>query len=342
MAGQKEKLNRADSIRRRRADAAGSAAAPKGQRTPDAAVLRNTPVFVRQGVVGTSVVQRTRTQVKRKVALPLRSGAEMIISGLPIVRFGWRLVSGVLALFMAVIITLVITTDTFTTSALSIQGLRRVNAADVAGVLDLGGTPAYLLDPDEILLDIQTSFPEFYDVNVDITYPAVVNISLKERGPVIAWKYDTLTLWVDADGNVFTPRGEADGLITVESSVAPPRIQVQMTDREIQIARELGRLEQTEEVMMKDGPVDPDLVKQILYLASQKPEITSLSYTPRNGYGWHDDQRDWNIFFGPTLDDLGQKLLLYAAIKDYVLEKGISIEAISVAFTQAPFYRLEK
>ena len=342
MAGQKEKLNRADSIRRRRADAADETAAPKSQRSPDSAVLHSAPVFVRQGVIGTSVVQRTRTQVKRKVAVPLRDGAEVIIPGLPILRFGWRLASGILALAMAILIGLVAGTDLFNTSAISINGLRRVSAADVASVLNLGGIPAYMLDPNDILLDIETSFPEFYNVSVDVTYPAVVNIALQERDPVIAWQYDTITLWVDAQGNVFTPRGEAEGLITVKSSVAPPRIQVLMTDREIQIARELGHLEQEDEVMMKDGPVDPELVKQILYLADQNPEIASLSYNPKNGYGWHDDNRDWNIFFGPTLDNLDQKLLLYSAIKDSVLVTGISIEAISVACTQAPFSLLQR
>jgi len=338
----KERLNRAEEIRKRRAGETVNNGVQKRQRTQAMAVVRDTPIFVRQGLVGTPVVQRTRTQVKRKVAVPLQNGSEVVIPGLPILHPGWRLVSGFIALTLAALFILIAVTDVFDVSALSINGLQRVNAADIASILNLNGTPAFMLDPQEIQAEIETSFPEFYDINVEIVFPAVVNIHLSERSPVLAWKYDALTLWVDSEGNVFTPRGEADNLFTVKSSEAPPRIQVQMTDREIQIARELGILQSDDEILMKDGPVDPQLVRQILDLHERRPEITWLSYNPKSGFGWNDEKRDWNIYFGHDLDELDQKLLLYEAIKSYVMDKGIKINTISVAYTQAPFYRLEK
>jgi hypothetical protein len=351
MAGQKERLTRAEMVRRRRAGAAGQSAAASGksaaadtksQPAQSAAVMQSPSIFVRQGSMGTAVVERTRTRVKRKVTLPLRKGAEMVFPGLPIIKFSWRAFSGLLALVLAGFLGYFAYGSEFLVSTLSINGLRRVSATDIATVLNLGGMHAFLLDPQDILLDIETSFPEFFDVDVSVDFPAAINIGLTERDPVLAWEYESLTLWVDSDGNVFTPRGEAEGLITVQSTEAPPRIKVQMTDREIEIARELGILETEDEVMMKDGPVDPQLVQQILHLNDRKPEITKLTYSDKAGYGWHDEKRDMNVFFGPTLDDLDQKLLLFDAIKDYVSERNINVSAISVAFTQAPYYRVGK
>ena len=201
----KQTFSRADVIRQRRSQQTGKSAEHQKQHAQPLAAakmsaqqmsarempaLHNTPIFVRRGVVGTPVVQRTRTQVKRKIAVPMQNGSEMVIPGLPILHPSWRLVSGFLSLMLSVLILLISFSSLFDVKELSIQGLQRVNGVDIASVLKLEGKPAFLIDPKAVLSNIESSFPEFYDVKIQIGFPAVVNIQLTERQPVIAWQYE--------------------------------------------------------------------------------------------------------------------------------------------------------
>jgi len=53
------------------------------------------PAVITRSGIGTPVFQRVNTRVKRQISLPLnRTGAELLIPSLPIVKIGWRLLSG--------------------------------------------------------------------------------------------------------------------------------------------------------------------------------------------------------------------------------------------------------
>ena len=340
---EKQILTKAEIVRQRRRQETPKRSERKVQRVQSAPARQDTTVFVRRGVTGTPVVQRTRTQARRKVALPLQSGSEVNLPGLPLIHPGWRLLSGFVSIVLLVFLILMNTSSMLDINTVNIQGLRRVNSADVSSVLNLQGKAVYTVAPQVILEDLQAAFPEFYDIDVSVELPAAVNIQVNERQPVIAWQYENLSVWIDQDGGVFPQRGTADDLITVLANTAPRRLQVPMSDEEIAAAKQnMTEAEIEAAEWMKDGPVDPKLVQQILYLSQHLSDAKQISYRTDDGFGWHDTQQDWNVYFGHYLDNLDQKLLLYEFIRNYVLDQGLHPGMISVAYTRAPFYRLEQ
>jgi cell division protein FtsQ len=338
----KQDLSKAEIVRQRRKQQGKERSERKVQRAHEMPVIQNTPIFVRRGTMGTPVVQRTRTHVKRKIALPLQSGSEVVIPGLPMVRLGWRALSGFLSISLLVFLLMINLSSILDIDEISVIGLQRVNPVDVSNVLNLKGQPIYTVSPQTILERIEATFPEFYNVEVAIGFPKSVSIVVQERQPVIAWQYENLTMWIDAEGNIFPSRGTVDGLISIIANTAPPRLQIPMTDEEIKIARAENELADDQNLWLKDGPVDPDLVQKVLYLQNRMPQITQLSFYIKDGFGWHDGKNDWNVYFGHNLDDLDQKLLVYEQIKKWILDNQIHPDMISVAYLRAPYYRLEQ
>jgi len=230
----------------------------------------------------------------------------------------------------------------FDINEISVSGLQRVNQADIMNILDLQGKPVYAANPQLILDRIHETFPEFYNVEVEVAFPAAVNIIVEERQPVIAWQYENLSMWIDQEGNIFPPRGTAESLLIIKANTAPPRLKVPMTEAEIKGARNDLNTEEKDGVWLKDGPVDPVFVQEVLALKEKLPEVDKLSYRRDDGFGWHDPSHNWNVYLGHRLNELDQKLLLYENITNWVTEKGIQPGLISVAYTRAPFYRLEQ
>lgn len=335
-------LSRSEAVRQRRGQQSQKRTERKIKRAQATPVVQNTPIFVRGGVIGTPVVQRTRTNVKKKISFQLQSGSEVIIPGLPMFKPGWRALSGFIFIALLVFLTLVNVTSVLDINEISVTGAQRVNPVDVSNVLNLKGKPIYLAAPQVILDRLAETFPEFYNVEVEITLPASVNILVEERQPVLSWQYENLTMWIDREGNIFSPRGTAEGIITIVANTAPPRLQIPMTDEEIRILRAELDEDSEDEIWLKDGPVDPGFIAEILDLQTRMPQISRLSYYTTDGFGWHDDENNWNVYFGHRLNNLDQKLLLYEHIKQSVLENGIHPGMISVAHLRAPFYRLEQ
>ncbi len=338
----KSQISKADIVRQRRDQQLKNQVDRKVQRAQQMPAVQNTPIFVRRGIVGTPVVRRTQTQVKRRMVLPLQNGGEVSIPGLPIIRPGWRLVSAFIALVLTIFFSLAAFSGLFNVSSVSISGLQRNNSADVISVLQLENRPIYAIDPQEVLANMEQSFPEFYDAQVEVKFPTQIHIQVKERQPIIAWQYDNLTLWIDREGNIFSPRGSFEGLMTILATVSPPRLKVPMTEEEI-LQMELETGEEVDEiVVLKDGPVDPQFIQELLDLQVKMPEIQTLSFNEQDGFGWHDVSNDCNVYFGFRLNNLDQKLLLYESIKKYASDNGIALGLISVAHLRAPFYRLEQ
>lgn len=334
--------SKAEVVRQRRKQQNKKRTERKVQRAQEMPVVQNTPIFVRRGVVGTPVVHRTRTNVKRKIALPLQSGSEMVIPGLPIIRFGWRFLSGFISITLLVFLILIHVSAVFNINEVSVNGLKRVKSADVSSVLNLKGKPIYAADPHAILNKLEEAFPELYDIEVAVAFPASLEIIVTEREPVITWQYENLSLWIDSEGVIFPARGSVEDLIKIQSNTAPPRLQVPMTEEEIEAAKAASDDEEDEDAYLKDGPVDPEFIQEILNLRQKMPQASQLSYRDSDGFGWHDDEHNWNVYFGRRLNNLDQKLLLYEHIKNHVLNNGLQPDLISVAFIRAPFYRLEQ
>jgi len=99
--------------------------------------------------------------------------------------------------------------------------------------------------------------------------------------------------------------------------------------------------EQAEMEASEPARLPADLVQAILTLGSQVPAETQLVYDAQHGLGWQ-DQSGWEVYFGLNTGEMEQKLLVYQGVADYLSSQGLQPELVSVAYTHAPYYRMER
>jgi cell division protein FtsQ len=328
---------RADLIRQRRSneDSKPLKRASHLQNTATTAI----PITMRSGTMGTRVVDRTRTHVRRKIALPLGTpGSEIQMPSLPMIKPGWRLLSGFIVIVLAIFLALILLAPEFRVGTPEIAGLHRLSVSDLDSVLQLSARPIFLIDPKGVETEIQALFPEFANISVKVDFPAKLMITVSERQPILAWQYGDFISWIDSEGYIFPARGqEGDPLFTIYADTAPPLIPV--PEEEVQNPDE--QIDQNNVSLTQDQkrlPVDPEILRAITILQQKMPTLTALSYNQWDGFGWQ-DENNWNVYLGFNLDDLDQKLIIYQAIKDMLLKQGIQPSMVSVAHIHAPFYR---
>lgn len=291
-------------------------------------------VFVRGGI-GTPVINRTQSRVRRKVAIPVgKSGAAMVMPALPILNPGWRLLSGLMVFVFGFLVYAFCTSPEFRVAAPTVSGLQRINPADVEAVVGIHNVPIFMVDPQQIQRDLESAFPELINLSVEITLPAQLKISAQERQPVLIWQYGDQTLWVDTEGILFMPRGDAQPLLTVQSEDAPPTI------ADVASAHPADSGETESNSIPAKQVLDPLVLNAALQLNTLLPADNVLVYSQRNGFGWN-DPRGWKVFIGSSLENLEAKLQVYQELVDKLSQQGIQPSMISVEFLHAPFYRLE-
>ena len=267
--------------------------------------------------------------VKRRYDVALgATGAEMRLPALPSLRFGWRLVSGLLVGILAFTLYTLWYSPMYRVSTAEVQGLKRLNSQDINAVANVTGKPIFVVDPQKVKQDIQTSFLELADVSVDVKVPAKVLIIVEERQPVIAWEEENKVMWVDAKGIAFPPRGEDGPSVLVKAENSP--ISAPPSDQQEQDAQ-------------KEAPgrfLPPQLVSAVLAISPQAPEGTPLVYTADHGLGWK-DPRGWEVYFGMNLKDMEMKLRVYKTLVKRLGKEKIQPQLISVEYVHAPYYRLE-
>jgi len=86
--------------------------------------------------------------------------------------------------------------------------------------------------------------------------------------------------------------------------------------------------------------IDPQILAAAISLSAQMPAGSSLIYDPVSGMGWN-DARGWQAYFGVNFANLQFKQTEYQTIVDRLSKLGITPSLISVAFSDAPYYRTE-
>lgn len=243
---------------------------------------------------------------------------------MPKLAFGPRWVSAVL-MIVCVLGLYVITTDSyFVVSSANILGNNRVSAEEISSAMGAMGKPAALLSPTEIEYNILTAFPDIATAHIEINLPADVIVTVTERQPVAAWQQDGQTVWVDAQGYAFPPRGLVEGLVTISAVGAPVT----------PIFPEMGQ-------RLEAHPfLSAEMAAALLTLSPRVPQGSTLVYDPRYGLGWA-DPRGWQVYFGHTHGDVNTKTQIYQNMVDYLSKQGITPKLISVEYPDAPFYRTE-
>jgi hypothetical protein len=274
-----------------------------------------------------SVSQRRRKGSRRRYDIALNNqGAEMRLPALPRVGIGWRLLSGLLAALLGMLIYFLWTTPMLQVKEFDVSGLSHLTRDEIYSVVDVVEQPIILVDPDQMELDLMEAFPQLVNVSVETQIPNKVLLNLVERQPILAWMQDGVTNWVDENGIVFAAHGEWQPSITVNGEL--PAIPPAEND-----------FEQDEND--QDLVLSSSLVNAILIVSKEAPENQPILYDSKYGIGWH-DPGGWDAFFGSSDEDMQTKLRVYYKTWKRLKKAGILPALINVEHVHAPYYRLER
>jgi hypothetical protein len=261
-----------------------------------------------------SAVLDHRPAPRRRVDLPLSSpGAEIRLPAVPQVNNKWRILSGVLSVSLLLGLILLSRAGLFQIDEIQLEGLERFTAGEISRAINVNGSSIFFIDPERIKEDLRLTYPGLSEIEVKVSWPANVTISLKERYPVLAWNWEGHVRWVDKNGVAFEPHDEGLDVVQILSDMLPPTIE--------------------------DRFVDPRLVDTVAALAPHIPEGADMVFDPDHGLGWH-DPRGWLVYFGFNDDDAGQKMIVYQALVDYLQGKRINPKMINVEFLESPYFRM--
>jgi len=244
---------------------------------------------------------------------------------LPKFGFGPRWISFLLVAVCGAALYFMTADPFFMVTSADVVGNNRVTAEQISSVLGVMGKPAILLDPAQIQYNVTAAFPDIDSIQVEINLPAQVVVMVSERRPVAAWQQNGQTVWVDAQGYAFPPRGLVEGLVTVSAAGAPHSPESAADAVQILGAHRL---------------LSAEMATALMTLSPHVPQGAALIYDPRYGLGWT-DPRGWKTYFGDSGDRIGTKLQVYQAIVDSLAKQDIKPILISVEYPDAPFYRTE-
>jgi hypothetical protein len=334
MTASGRKTNRADELRKRRNT--------RPRKTSKSSIFRrekktktksSPPVMVRGERLTTPVKEPARSKrIKRRYDVALSTpGAEIRLPSVPRLQVSWRILSAILVGLLGYLLYNYAYSPAYRVKATEVEGLDRISEHDINIVANVAEQPIFSINPDQIEQNLEEAFFDLSDVKVMVTVPASVTVVVEERQPILVWKQEGQTLWIDSAGIAFPPRGENGPSLVVEALDPLP------TTTRLDNSELLSEDIQSRSIRF----LPPRLLTAILAISVHVPQNSSLFYTEERGLGWQ-DTRGWDVFFGTELKDIEMKLLVYDAIVNYMIHEGIQPELISVEFVHAPFYRLER
>ena len=123
----------------------------------------------------------------------------------------WRLLSGLIAIAMVILLYVMLNGDTFRINQVNLTGGIRVPAEEVKASLNVTGDSIIFVEPEQVEEQIIATFPDIKSAHVTVSMPNSLNVVIEERIPAILWHENEEQLfWIDQDGYTFTVRGEAN------------------------------------------------------------------------------------------------------------------------------------
>ena len=315
----KQELTRSEFARQRRAQRAVKELEQTSKRAvkPMASVVSRVPK-----VSGGLKLRRVENHRRFNVALGMPEiHLHRSTFNLPNFRTGWRLASLLIAIFLGIAIYLVLTLPYFHIPSVTVIGNNRLTREEITAVTDVIGQSVFMVQPEEAATRLRMNYPELASVEVTVYLPNHVYVTVSEREPVIFWVQGEGYTWIDSLGVAFRPRGVATGLVSV-TGVSNPPAGIESTD--------------------PSSPppfMQKELVDAILALAPSMPAGSTMVFDSADGLGWK-DSRGWQAFFGTSAHDMPLKVRVYQSLVDSLVSRGKSPMFISVAYPDAPFYRM--
>lgn len=337
MASGSNRTTRADEVRaRRKIEPARRKPIPTN---PSVRVSRDAQnasrVVARRSYTSTQYSRSAATRNRSRVYMPTGTpGSEVRLPPLPQFHFSWRLLSGLIAIGMLVLLFMMGTSTAFAVDQVNLSGGVRVPVEEISQKLDIQGESIIRVVPSDIENQILEAFPDIKAAEVKVRMPTDIDIVIQERIPALLWlNNEEVVYWIDQDGFAFTVRGEATLPIRVYANSEPPHPLGW-------VAPEL-QLEAIETENQENLPlVDPAFVATVQKLNSIKPAESPMLYDVKNGLGWV-DPHGWQVYFGDDDANIDMKLLEYTKIVETILDRNLQPVLISMEFLHAPYYRLE-
>lgn len=302
---------------------------------------RSQPVVVRSDMLKAArpIQANSRSRVKRQFYYSLgASGAELRLPALPFINASSRFISAIIAVFAALAIYALGFSTQFQISEVSIDGISRLTAGDIQAVINVQGEQVVTFDPQAARMALEKAFPELGSVKVQVGLPAKVHIQVSELQPAVAWNAGDTVYWIDANGVILPPRGEAGELLSIGADGLPPLVPLAVSETTATDSNATAIAAATP-VAIWGRLVDPEILKRIIDLKALIPPDSKLVYNSLNGLGW-EEPRGLDVYIGRDLTDFDLKLSMYTAIITNLEQQGIfPQDMISVEFINAPFYR---
>lgn len=333
--------NRSEKLRQKRQPAAQTRS--EAPASPARGVVDPSVVVSRRSTSNSSSRQSMGVQPRRKVVYAVgANGVETRMPSLPILRFSWQWVSGIFTILLLMFLIILVNSPLFTVNGFEVHGLSTYSSADFDHLLAGRQTSIFLVNTNKILDSILVSFPELVGSQVEISMPNRIVITAAERKPVILWQSDEGDFWIDAEGVILAPRGEANNLLTIQSPVRPPLLVERHAPRNIveYATLVLERSTRPTNPAERADHIHPDVLQAALVMNSYIPEGATLIYDPISGMGWADPS-GWDVYFGKDLSNVESKQVMYQAILDRLQQMGVNPVLISVEHIDAPYYRTE-
>lgn len=303
----------------------------------------STPMVSRRGAYALAYPTMPKKTHRRQYNYAVgATGAEIRLPAISSINIGWRFLSFFLGIFCLVGIYLLFNSAEFRVNQIQTSGLLRLTAADLDAVMKIQGESIIWMDANQAKQDLTIAFPELKDIRISVEFPNQVKISAFERQPVLLWQTEKQAYWMDQDGILIPPRGDAGDLLTIQAYAAPPLVVVphDLSISTVHLTPEDGKTAQLSVSQLQSWgeTVDPVLIDAAYQLMAFLPPGSQILYNQTHGLGWKAEQ-GWDVFVGLTLHDINYKLVAYQALVEKFTREGKNPSMVSIEFATRPYYR---
>lgn len=214
----------------------------------------------------------------------------------------------------------------FYLTTVPVEGVNVIPAAEIVAASGLGGNHVFSVNPGEAAERIN-EVPGVISATVTLQWPNEVLIQVAEDEPIVIWQEGGMDFWVTEDGRILPSRGMAAGLLRIVSERQPAPV----------IGIDEGQ-EERETAVTPSGIdfVSIDVLEGALQLRQLRPNIDQLYYAPAEGLSYQDG-RGWRAYFG-TGTDMSQKLVVYEAIIQNLMDQELTPAYVSVGNQEKPYF----
>ncbi len=231
------------------------------------------------------------------------------------VGVSWRVVSGFIVLCMIVLLVVMFQTDFFKVRTVNVVGATYIDPSEIFRYADIAGSSIFLVDPNTVRDAIIRSSRLIADVRVTTGWPPeMVKIVIEERKPAMVWTQYDIRVLLDLQGNILRQPRDEEVFTNLIHVIADQSLN---------------------EPPLPENPIPLAVVSGALQLRQLLGGIEILQYNISKGLGFRESS--WNVWLG-TGTDMPNKLLIYEALRDNLLGRGITPVEINVADTRAVYY----